>query len=76
MWIVGALLSFLAIEIPGVILNNQGKPREQRTLSENVRWLFALNKPHARIRYRTLRRSAFFVMFGGMFLLIYQHLVG
>jgi hypothetical protein len=59
-WIFWAL-SFAAVEIPAVVLNEkydaEGKPRELRTLSENLRWLFATDKAGARARWRGVRRT-------------------
>jgi hypothetical protein len=62
MWVIWGL-SFFAIEVPGIVLNNKHDkigdiPREHRTLTENLRWLFATDKDSARARWRGLRRFA------------------
>lgn len=60
-WIFWAL-SFFAIEVPAIVLNDKndvsGKPRDFRTLTENLRWLFATDKDGARARWRGVRRFA------------------
>lgn len=56
LWILWGL-AFFAIEIPGIVLNERyGEDHEYRTLTENLRWLFATDKAGARARWRRLRR--------------------
>jgi len=62
LWICWAVAG-AAIELPGIVLNDkydhQGNvPRRHRTLTENLRWLFATDKAGARARWRGLRRFA------------------
>lgn len=60
---VSWILIFLAAvitEFMGIAFNDKsdaaGKPREYRTLTENLRMLFATDKSGARARYRGVRR--------------------
>jgi hypothetical protein len=60
----------LLTELMGIILNDKydslEKPRRYRTLTENVRWLFATDKEGARARYRGLRRFALLAGMAGL----------
>lgn len=61
-WLFYALAG-LAIELPAIVLNDRhdhigDKPRDYRTLTENLRWLFATDKDGARARWRGVRRTA------------------
>jgi hypothetical protein len=54
-------------EVMGIAFNDKsdaaGKPREFRTLTENLRMMFATDKAGARARYRGLRRAS---LLGGL----------
>lgn len=78
---LGGLLYFLIVEGSAIFLNERSdylhvKPRDHRTLSENLRWAFASDKAGARARFRGARRSVGIVTLvgGGAWLAI--HLLG
>lgn len=78
---VGFGLYFAVAEGSAIVLNEKHdylgvKPRDMRTLSENLRWLFASDKDRARARLRRTRRSVGILTLvgGGAWLAI--HLLG
>jgi hypothetical protein len=61
-WVlIWGVIGFGAPEIVGIVLNKYDKTpnvNEHRTLTENLRMLFATDKDGVRARYRGLRRFA------------------
>lgn len=65
-------LQFFTIEIPAIIMNRRsdkaGGVRQHRTLTENVRLVFATGKDSTRARWRAGRRIVFIAGFGWLVL--------
>jgi hypothetical protein len=65
-WIL-IFVAALVTEVMGIAFNDKsdaaGKPREFRTLTENLRMMFATDKAGARARYRGVRRVS---LLGGL----------
>jgi hypothetical protein len=67
-WVlVWGVIGFGAPEVVGIVLNKHDKTptiKERRTLTENLRMLFATDKDGVRGRYRGLRRFAAIAILG------------